>query len=234
MIRLEYVYLIRHKPTGNFYAGSSYSKTCHPEKFWVSYFTSSKVVKRLLREDSESFEVLEVIPRPLNDAREFEVSLLQSVDAARSPRWINRTNGHGKFGCCGAHSESTKAKIGDAHRGKPKPPMPEEIKQKISNSLRGRKRSDEERAAISRGRTGIKLSDSARNNISKSQVGRKTSEKSKKKISEKLKGKVRSEETKAKMAASAALRPIVECPHCGKKGAINNLARWHFDNCKQK
>ena len=26
----------------------------------------------------------------------------------------------------------------------------------------------------------------------------------------------------------------VECPHCGKVGARNNMTRWHFDNCKSK
>jgi ssDNA-binding Zn-finger/Zn-ribbon topoisomerase 1 len=23
-----------------------------------------------------------------------------------------------------------------------------------------------------------------------------------------------------------------DCPFCGKYGAINQLKRWHFDNCK--
>jgi len=27
---------------------------------------------------------------------------------------------------------------------------------------------------------------------------------------------------------------IVACPHCSKEGGINNMQRWHFDNCKQK
>ena len=26
----------------------------------------------------------------------------------------------------------------------------------------------------------------------------------------------------------------IECPYCGKIGAINNMSRWHFNNCKQK
>lgn len=37
---------------------------------------------------------------------------------------------------------------------------------------------------------------------------------------------------------SAALtgkhRPIVQCPHCGKTGGINNMSRWHFENCQHK
>lgn len=26
----------------------------------------------------------------------------------------------------------------------------------------------------------------------------------------------------------------VECPHCGKKGGLGIMHRWHFDNCKEK
>ena len=26
----------------------------------------------------------------------------------------------------------------------------------------------------------------------------------------------------------------VKCPHCGKDGGINNMTRYHFDNCKKK
>lgn len=37
---------------------------------------------------------------------------------------------------------------------------------------------------------------------------------------------------------SAALtdkpRPRVQCPHCGKTGGINNMPRWHFENCQYK
>jgi hypothetical protein len=29
-------------------------------------------------------------------------------------------------------------------------------------------------------------------------------------------------------------RPIVKCPHCGKEGGVNNMYRYHFENCKRK
>ena len=31
-----------------------------------------------------------------------------------------------------------------------------------------------------------------------------------------------------------ANKPIVTCPHCGKKGDNSNMKRWHFNNCKNK
>jgi group I intron endonuclease len=47
-------------------------------------------------------------------------------------------------------------------------------------------------------------------------------------------GKKHSEETRAKMRAAHADRPPVTCPHCGKEGQLNNMKRWHFDNCRSK
>lgn len=46
----------------------------------------------------------------------------------------------------------------------------------------------------------------------------------------------RSEEFKKKMSEVAKNRPkiIGSCIHCGKKGNIRNLKRWHFDRCKFK
>jgi group I intron endonuclease len=47
-------------------------------------------------------------------------------------------------------------------------------------------------------------------------------------------GKEHSEETRAKMRAAHAARPPVTCPHCKKEGQLNNMKRWHFDNCRNK
>jgi group I intron endonuclease len=47
-------------------------------------------------------------------------------------------------------------------------------------------------------------------------------------------GKKHSEETRSKMRAAHAARLPVTCPHCGKEGQLNNMKRWHFDNCRSK
>jgi len=47
-------------------------------------------------------------------------------------------------------------------------------------------------------------------------------------------GKKHSEETRAKMRAAHAARPPVTCPHCKKEGQLNNMKRWHLDNCRSK
>ena len=35
-------------------------------------------------------------------------------------------------------------------------------------------------------------------------------------------------------ASRGTPKPKVECPHCGLVGGINNMKRYHFDNCKKK
>lgn len=43
-------------------------------------------------------------------------------------------------------------------------------------------------------------------------------------------GKVHAASTKEKIGEKARRRVV--CPHCGKDGNIANMARWHFDNCR--
>lgn len=53
-------------------------------------------------------------------------------------------------------------------------------------------------------------------------------------ISKASKGKNKSKEHKDKIGAAhkGKKKPMVTCPHCGKTGGINNMKRYHFDNCK--
>jgi hypothetical protein len=94
----------------------------------------------------------------------------------------------------------------------------EETCNKISRSLKGRKRSPEECKAISLGLTGKT----------------KTTE-HKEKISKKLKGRMLSDETKIKMSNTrqGKAQPKIECPYCNKVGGTA-MHRWHFENCKNK
>lgn len=45
---IPYVYIIKNKTTQLKYLGVRYAKNCHPNDFWVTYFTSSKLVKKLI------------------------------------------------------------------------------------------------------------------------------------------------------------------------------------------
>jgi len=68
--------------------------------------------------------------------------------------------------------------------------------------------------------------------------GRIHTEKTKKKISQGLKGRILSQEWKDKIKAAGIGKKkpptIITCKHCGKQGAMNNINRWHNNNCKLK
>jgi group I intron endonuclease len=97
--------------------------------------------------------------------------------------------------------------------------------------------SDETRAKMTDAQKGKKQSEEHKANISAAKKGKKQSEEHNAKISASMKGKntgPMSEEQKAKRSASqkGKLQPQIQCPHCNKKGGINLMKRWHFDNCK--
>lgn len=107
------------------------------------------------------------------------------------------------------HTEESKKKIGDAHRGK---------------TL-----SDEHKALISKLRKesgtswnkGIPMSDTHKANLSAARTGKSW-------------GYKHSDETKAKMSdwQKGQPKPKFPCPHCGKEASLMNLRKWHGDNCK--
>lgn len=152
--RIEYFYLIQHKLSGKFYAGCRYSKNCHPSEFWESYFTSSKTIKAIIADEGKlAFDVLEIIPRPLNDALEYETNFLNSVDAKSQMNWFNLHNGDGKFKTIGNQTRDhidkrTKSRIGYSHT--------DETKLKISIKATGRIRSPETNAKVSAKTKGVK------------------------------------------------------------------------------
>lgn len=94
---------------------------------------------------------------------------------------------------------------------------------KISQSLKGRPKSEEHKEAYKQARL--------------AGGGWIVSEEQKRKVSEKLSGqgnpmwgKTHNEE--ARKIISEANKQKVSCPHCGKTGGIAIMKRWHFDNCK--
>lgn len=48
-INKPYVYILKNKTTGFMYIGSKYSKNANPKNFWITYFTSSNLVKLLIK-----------------------------------------------------------------------------------------------------------------------------------------------------------------------------------------
>ncbi len=123
--------------------------------------------------------------------------------------------------------------------------MTEEIKRKISKTLKGRplekkrkdkiiKRNKETPPMLGKKhsiksinkmkKSKINISKETRDNMSKGQTGRKHSNKTKKKMRESNKGEGN--------PMFGKTQRLVTCPHCKRSGAINGMVRWHFINCK--
>lgn len=104
------------------------------------------------------------------------------------------------------------------------------------------------------------LSNETRKRMSETRRGKKFSECHKKNLSESLrktwhdpkmqekknkignatssahKGVAKSKEQREKMslASKGKKKKRTKCPHCGLEGSVNQLHRWHFDNCRHK
>lgn len=126
-------------------------------------------------------------------------------------------------------SEEHRQKIGFANKGKK---HTEASKIKMSKAQKGKHVSIETRNKIRETLKGTKLSIETKNKISKKLKGRIFSEEHNNKISQKLKGRTFSEEHRKNIGK--AMQKIVICPYCKKQGSINNMHRYHFENCKYK
>ena len=47
-------------------------------------------------------------------------------------------------------------------------------------------------------------------------------------------GKSHKESSRQLMSDRAKNRPTVQCPHCSVSGAMSQMKRWHFDNCRNR
>lgn len=91
-----YTYLLKHIPTGKLYCGAQWGKGCNPSKFWIEYFTSSKLValyRTLFGDDCWKYEIRKIF-KSGKDARKWERKVLRKMNAVHNPKWLNQTNGN--------------------------------------------------------------------------------------------------------------------------------------------
>ena len=210
--RTPFTYLLKFKPTGQYYYGSRYCKGCHPEQLWKTYFTSSKIVCQLLKEHgAEAFEVkITKVFDNKESARKWEHRFLHKVKASKNAQWLNQHNGAGDFINKGGlkFSEEHLRKLSEAQRGKPKPGTSTSL---MGNTRRkGKKFTPEQRERLSEARIG-----------NKNRLGVKHSDEMKKIIA-----------VRTSAALKGKKQKTIECPHCNKIGGVNNMTRYHFNNCK--
>jgi len=154
-----YTYLLTHIPTGKRYYGVKYGQKANPDNLWVTYFSSSKIIKSFIKRDGiHSFkaEVRKLFNTP-EDALLWEQTLIRRCKLRENKLWFNEGCGSAKLTYAMkhktpehiqkvtesrvskgyTHSKETRQKIGNHNRTRT-----DEWKQKISNSLLGRKHSE--------------------------------------------------------------------------------------------
>lgn len=142
---IPYTYVIVNKITGQKYYGARWSKNCHPSDLWVTYFTSSKHVKKLISEHGQDSFIVEVRKTftTIESCREWERKVLIRLNILKRDDWLNK-NINGKFLPCGAQSAEHIAKRirrGPDHHmyGKPSPNRGKKVPEHIRAKQRGPK-----------------------------------------------------------------------------------------------
>lgn len=107
-----FTYYVENHTTGLKYYGVRYAKGCHPSDLWQTYFTSSRVIKNLLIQYGKGDFTVKVRRtfESKEEAIEWEARVLTRIDASRSPNWINRTNGNGRWFNQGGYRHTDKAR----------------------------------------------------------------------------------------------------------------------------
>ena len=125
---IPYTYFIKWSLTGKCYYGVRYAKNCNPGEFWISYFTSSEVVKKYVAEFGEP-DIIQIRQQFTNDnrvtcARLWEHRVLKRMNVIKRDDFLNKSDGKSID-----PAASSKARTGVAPGNKGKP-QSEDIKNK--------------------------------------------------------------------------------------------------------
>lgn len=182
-----FTYCITHIPSGKRYYGVRYKDGCHPSDLWNKYFTSSKIIRKMINEDGlASFDVeIRKIFTSKDAACKWETTVLRRMRVTESENWINQS--YGTPPKLISHSETSKKKISQSLKdgydsGHIKPSM----------GMRGKKQRPGFAKGASNpffGRTHSAESLQKMRENRKSTKGYRLSEETKKKISDVKKGK---------------------------------------------
>jgi len=214
---MAYTYIITHIPSNVNYYGVRYAKNCSPSDLGVTYFSSSKVLKRLIAE--EGTDNFKFMIRKTFDSKEaalaWEHRFLTKINASQSDRWFNLNNGAGpNSGNLGGY------KLSKVTKEKMSKPKDEAHRKKLAEHLSINRVipvcTDEIRLQRSQRMLG--------NDINKGKKRGPHSPERLAKMSEALMGNTNGK-------GPRDLKELT-CPHCSKVGRGPNMSRYHFSNCK--
>lgn len=142
-----YTYYLYHRPTGKKYYGSetknNAQKKAHPSNLWTTYFTSSKLVKNLIKKfgvDSFDWKIGKVFSTAL-EALTYENTFQLRLRVVEKEEWLNQTLSLGPYHRNGPLSEDLRAKLEPYWESRRGVPRSEEVRRKISESKKGVHRS---------------------------------------------------------------------------------------------
>ena len=134
--RTPYTYFIRWNDLNLNYYGRRTAKGCHPNEFFITYFTSSNYVSDIITEYGMP-DVIKIhkIFSDIQSCCIQEEKFLTRVNAAKSFNWINRTNGDTNWNNIGGYilTEKTKSNMrkpkSNSHKQNMKKPKSESRKE---------------------------------------------------------------------------------------------------------
>lgn len=119
MQTIPYTYFLYHKPTGLKYYGVRYRRGCNPNDLWVKYFSSSSIIKQMIKDygvESFDYEVRKVFVS-VPDALLWESRVQTRLKVDTRDDWVNRHIQGGRFYCPG-HSAETRETISKKLKGR--------------------------------------------------------------------------------------------------------------------
>jgi hypothetical protein len=128
-------YIIRHIPSGKYYAGYKTNK----KQFMTEggYCTSSKIVKEIIKNEGlNAFEIIKIrYFQNGKDAHGYEVRFLKKVSAEQNTLFLNENNGGLNWSRVGKkHSIESRMKMSEKANGRT---ISLETRQKISKGIKG-------------------------------------------------------------------------------------------------
>ena len=154
--KLPFFYIIQHKTSKLYYAGSKYARAQSLKRetnlatFMTNdgYITSSKSIQQIIKhEGCDSFMIKKIVLfNSIEQTRAYEAKFLQRVNAAANKSWLNKSNSGGngsyirKKGIKGKpHTEETKRRISEKAIGRKLKPLSQQHKDKLSKLNKGKK-----------------------------------------------------------------------------------------------
>lgn len=189
--RTPYTYFIRWNELNLNYYGRRTAKGCHPEEFFITYFTSSKYVSDIISEYGipDTIKIHKIFS-DVDSCKIQEEKFLNRVNAAKSLDWLNQKNGDTNWDTTNItpwnkgipRSKECKQKISKLNTGKIYGPQSKETCLKKSIANKGQ-------IPWTKGKTGL-FTKKHRKRISDSKKGIKRPQHVKNILSETKKGKV--------------------------------------------